>query len=61
MSFRTARKKAGLTLRQVAEKLNVTDAAVAQWESGATAPRTKLLPLIAEVYGVSVDELLKED
>ena len=61
MSFRTARKKAGLTLRQVAEKLNVTDAAVAQWESGATAPRAKLLPLIAEVYGVTVDELLKED
>ena len=61
LNFRTARNNAGLTLRQVAEKLNVTDAAVAQWESGATYPRAKLLPLIAELYGVSVDELLKEE
>jgi DNA-binding XRE family transcriptional regulator len=61
LSFKTARKKAGLTLRQVAEEMDVTDAAVAQWESGATSPRAKLLPTLAQLYGCTVDELLKEE
>jgi transcriptional regulator with XRE-family HTH domain len=45
----------------VAEHLGITDAAVAQWESGATSPRAKLLPTLAQLYGCTVDELLKED
>ena len=61
MSFKSARKAAGLTLCQVAEHLGITDAAVAQWESGATSPRAKYLPALAALYGVSVDELLKEE
>jgi transcriptional regulator with XRE-family HTH domain len=45
----------------VAEEMDVTDAAVAQWESGATSPRAKLLPTLAQLYGCTVDELLKEE
>jgi len=58
MSFSSARKKAGLSQAAAAEKFGVTPAAVCQWETGKTAPRPKLLQLIAKVYGCTVDELL---
>ena len=41
--------------------LNVSDAAVYQWETGAFLPSTKRLPEIAKLYGVTVDELLKDN
>ena len=59
MSFRSARLAAGLSVRQVIEKLKVTDAAVYMWETGTQAPRASRLPEIAELYGCTVDELLK--
>lgn len=31
------------------------------WESGKTQPRSAQLPKIAKLYGVTVDELLRED
>ncbi len=58
MSFSSARKKAGLSQAAAAKKLGVEPAAVCQWETGKTSPRSKLLPLIAKVYGCSIDELL---
>lgn len=61
MSLVSARKNAGLTQRQVAEHLGITDAAVTQWEKGRTSPKTKLLPRLAELYGVSIDELMREE
>lgn len=61
MSFRGARVAAGLSVRQVIEKLKVTDAAVYMWETGTQAPRASRLPEIAELYGRTVDELLKKE
>lgn len=61
MSFALARKKAGFSQREVAEKLSVSDAAVCMWETGKTSPRAALLPLIAELYHCSIDELLKNN
>ena len=61
MSFAAARAKAGLSQREVAKKLGVTPAAVALWDTGKNLPRGSLLPKIAAVYGVTVDELLKSD
>ena len=55
MSFRSARVAAGLSVRQVIEKLKVTDAAVYMWETGTQAPRASRLPEIAELYGCTVD------
>ena len=60
MSFKSARKAAGLTMRQAADRLGISAAAVAQWESGATSPRAKYLLALAALYGVSVDELLAD-
>lgn len=61
MSFRSARLAAGLSVQQVIEKLNVSDAAVYMWETGLHNPRTSRLPEVAALYGCTVDELLKPD
>lgn len=55
------RRALGMTQRQFAEKLYVTDSAVSKWERGESVPDTgKLLPL-ANALGVSLDWLLSED
>ena len=61
MGFKEARKKAGLTMMEAGKRLGITDAAVAQWESGATMPAAKRLLDVAKVYGCTVDELLKTE
>lgn len=61
MSFKTQRKKAGLTQMEVAKALDISDAAVCQWESGETMPTAKRLLEIAKLYGCTVDDLLKEE
>ncbi len=55
------RKKLGLTQRQLAEQLNVSDKAVSKWECGGGYPEITILPAMSELFGVSVDYLLKGD
>jgi putative transcriptional regulator len=61
MSFLDARKNARLTQKEVANKIGVGQTAVSFWENGKTLPRASLLAKIAELYGVTIDELLSED
>lgn len=61
MSFRSARLAAGLSVQQVTEKLNISDAAVYKWETGQQNPRVSRLPEIAALYGCTLDELLRSD
>ena len=61
MGFKQARINAGLSVRQVMKVLNVSDAAVYQWETGIYLPSAKRLTEIAKLYGVTVDELLKDN
>ena len=61
MGFKQARINAGLSVRQVMKALDVSDAAVYQWETGVFRPSAKRLPEIAKLYGVTVDELLKDN
>lgn len=58
MGFRQARLNAGLSVREVMAALNVSDAAVYQWETGVTVPRAQMLVKLAELYCCSVDDLL---
>ena len=54
-----ARRKAlGLTQKELAGRLMVSDKAVSKWETGAGYPEVTLLPLLAETLGITVDELL---
>ena len=59
-SFLAALRKAnGLTQKQLAEKLNVSDKAVSRWERDECAPDLSLIPVIAEIFGITSDELLR--
>ena len=61
MGFKQARINAGLSVRQVMKALNVSGAAVYQWETGIYLPSAKRLTEISKLYGVTVDELLKDN
>lgn len=61
MKFKEAREKSGITQQRVATILGVGQSAVCQWETGKTKPRASLLPKIAEIYGCTIDELLRQD
>lgn len=59
-SFMAALRKAnGLTQQQVADKLNVSNKTISKWECNEGYPEISMLPVIAELYSVSVDELLR--
>lgn len=54
----TLRKEKGLTQKELAERLFISDKAVSKWETGASIPDTALLMPLADVLGVTVTELL---
>lgn len=56
--IRRLRKERGMTQRELAAVLNVTDKAVSKWELGTSLPDVGLLLPLAETLGVSVTELL---
>ena len=53
------RKQHGMTQLELAEKMNVTDKAVSKWERDLSCPDVNSLPKLAEILGVSVDELMQ--
>lgn len=53
------RKANGLTQKDLAEKLNVSDKTISRWERDEGAPDLSLIPVIAEIFGVTSDELLR--
>ena len=55
------RTRSGLSQEALADKLLVSRQAVSKWESGVTLPETDKLVTISNMFGVSLDYLLKED
>ncbi|MDD6035971.1 MAG: helix-turn-helix transcriptional regulator [Lachnospiraceae bacterium] len=53
------RKANGMTQQEVADRLCVSNKAVSRWERDECAPDISLIPAIAEMYGVTCDELLR--
>lgn len=59
-SFITILRKAkGMTQKDLAELLNVSDKAVSRWEREESMPDISLIPVLAEIFEVSCDELLR--
>lgn len=59
--IREMRKEQGLTQKQLAELLYVSDKAVSKWENGACFPDIKVLDALAEHLGVSLLELMQSE
>ena len=51
------RLKKGLSQNNVAERLNVSRQAVSHWENGKGMPDIHILPVLSELYDISIDEL----
>lgn len=53
------RKAAGMTQLELADKMGVTDKAVSKWERDLSFPDVNSIPKLAEVLGVTVEELMQ--
>ena len=51
----------GFSQEEIAGKINISRQAYAKWESGATIPDIQKCDLLAKVYGVTVDSLIKDE
>ena len=54
------RKQAKLTQVELAEKLNYSDKAISKWERGEAIPDIIILKQIADLFGITVDDLIKK-
>lgn len=52
------RKARGATQQEIADRLGVSNKTVSKWESGGGLPDITVLPALAELYGVSTDDIL---
>ena len=59
--LRALRRELGLTQRQAAERLGVTDKAVSKWERGLGCPDVSLLPQLSQLFQVDLARLLQGD
>ena len=59
MLIAALRRANGLTQKQLADRLGVSDKAVSRWERDESLPDLTLLPVIADLFHITVDELLR--
>ena len=53
------RRASGMTQKELGERLFVSDKTVSRWERDECAPDLSLIPAIAEIFGITADELLR--
>ena len=53
------RKASGMTQKELGDRLYVSDKTVSRWERDECTPELALIPVIAEIFGVTTDELLR--
>ena len=52
------RKKTGYSQEKLAEMLRISPQAISKWENGHTLPDTSLLPILAQIFGCTIDEII---
>lgn len=55
------RKQKDFSQRELAEKVGVTQVAISQYESGESVPRINIAMKLADVFGVTCEELCGKD
>ncbi len=55
------RRKQGLSQEALAEELDCSRQVISKWENGTTTPDAEMLQKYSELFGVSIDYLVKED
>lgn len=58
--LKTMRRRAGLTVPQLAEKMGCTCSAIYFWEAGRYWPKAECLPQLAQALGCTIDELFTD-
>ncbi len=53
------RKANGMTQKELGDRLFVSDKTVSRWEQDESTPELALIPVIAEIFGITTDELLR--
>ncbi|MCJ7856880.1 helix-turn-helix domain-containing protein [Lachnospiraceae bacterium NSJ-143] len=53
------RKENGMTQKQLADKMNLSDKTISKWERGKGCPDVSLLNDLSEIFGVNIEEILK--
>ncbi|GAB5617266.1 hypothetical protein JCM31739_20910 [Faecalimonas canis] len=59
MTISSLRKDKGMTQLELAEKIGVTDKAVSKWERDLSFPDINSIPKLAEIFEISVDDLMQ--
>lgn len=60
INIATFRKRSGMTQAALAEKINFSDKAVSKWERGESVPDILTIMELAQLFEISVDDLLKD-
>lgn len=58
ITLKAARVNAGLTQKEAAEKLNVSNKTVWSWECGKAMPNVNKIDAICSLYGMSYDDII---
>jgi transcriptional regulator with XRE-family HTH domain len=53
------RKSRGMTQQEVADRLNVSNKTISKWERDEGYPEITIIPALAELFGVTSDEILR--
>src|SRR5260370_36973530 len=61
LALRRARGRAGLTPRELAERVGVSEAVIYQWQGGHRAPRVDRLGRLAQALGLSPAALIRPE
>jgi len=59
--FRELRLNRGLTQKDIADALSISQVSVWQWEAGESLPKADKLPAIAELFGCTIEELFEKE
>lgn len=52
------RSNSGMSQKQIAEKLNIKQSNISDWENGISRPDYEKLIMLADIFDVTLDELL---